>query len=321
MKKLIALLLLTPFILRAEEEDRKRVMQIYRTSTELDENLGKQDAVYEFKFSTAYGNMPKSSEIRYSIDGKNSKAKTKNNTIIIETNPGKHIFQFYYNENYQEVYSDSLEIKSRHRDTYAVSLYQAYVIEEAEKPVIYFYPEEPTEVTVKMDIHGENQFLYPAYDGAWKFTAHPNGDLNFGDETYNYLFWEATTRTLLSPKQMISGFFVKGDEAVQFLEEKLTTAGLNSKEQADFITYWGPRLAMNKLNFVHFEFNETCEKYADLNISPKPDNVYRIFMVWGSVSERFEAEEQDIEKMNRTGFSVLEWGGQESHIKQSFCME
>ena len=49
-----------------------------------------------------------------------------------------------------------------------------------------------------------------------------------------------------------SGFFVGSDQVVSFLEKKLTDAGLSSKEQADFITFWGPKLAQNELNFVHF---------------------------------------------------------------------
>jgi len=191
-------------------------------------------------------------------------------------------------------------------------------IKMSEKPVIYLYPEERTEVSVKMEIHGENAFYYPQYKESWDFTAAPNGDLTFGEDTYNYLFWEATNRSILSPKQTASGFFVEGTDVVSFLEEKLSEAGLNSKEQADFITYWAPRLTKNKLNFIHFEFNESCNEYANIDITPKPDNVYRIYMIWGAVADEFKVTEQKIEQFDRTGFSVLEWGGKESHIRQSF---
>jgi hypothetical protein len=187
-----------------------------------------------------------------------------------------------------------------------------------EKPVIYFYPEKSTDVSVKLDIHGENAFMYPAYNNGWNFTAQPNGDLIFGDDTYNYLFWEATTRTALSPQQMSTGFFVEGKNAITFLEEKLNQAGFTSKERADFITYWGPRLAQNKLNFVHFEFNEACDQFATLDVLPKPNQVYRIYMLWGAVQSEFPVTDQEIESIDRTGFSVLEWGGQQSHILQSF---
>lgn len=291
------------------------MIQIYRTSSEVDEQLADGDCIYEFKFH-APGNMSPPLSVQYSIDGKIGEQQLSKQTISIKAKPGKHIFQFYYNSYYYEVYSDSLEIKSRHRDQYSVTLQQAMMAEPvmSEKPVIYLYPEKPTEVTVKLDIHGDNAFLYPTYNDSWDFTAQPNGDLVFGDNTYNYLFWEATSNARLTEKQTKSGFFVEGRSAVAFLEKKLTEAGLNSKEQADFITYWGPRLAQNELNFVHFEFNEACNKYAELDISPKPDNLYRIYMVWGAASEKFEIANQEIEAFDRDGFSVLEWGGQESHI-------
>lgn len=316
MKKLILLVLLTPLLLHAEE-DLKRIIQIYRTNSELDKSLAKDECLYTFEFNAPY-DLYRPTSVQFSIDGKNGEQKLDNKSISIKSKPGKHIFQFFYNEHHYEVYSNSLEIESRYHDTYRVQLYQSEQIQMTEKPVIYLYPEEKTDVSVKMDIHGENAFLYPTYNDSWEFTAEPNGDLIFGEETYNYLFWEATNRTILTPKQTASGFFVEGKSIVSFLEEKLTLAGLNSKEQADFITYWGPSLAQNKLNFIHFEFNENCEEYANIDISPKPDNLYRIFMIWGTVSEEFRVTEQEIKQFDRSGFSVLEWGGKESHIRQSF---
>jgi hypothetical protein len=314
MKKLIFLLFLTPLFSHAEE--LKRVVQISRVSSELDESLAAGDCLYEFEFNPPY-NREASTSVQYSIDGENGEQQLNNRFITIKAKPGNHIFQFYYSENYYEVYSDSLNIKSRHRDRYRVNLQQAMSEPVmSEKPVIYLYPQQSTEVSVKMDIHGENTFLYPAYKDSWEFTAQPNGDLVFGEDTYNYLFWEATSSVHLKTKQTASGFFVEGESAISFLEEKLTAAGLNSKEQADFITYWGPRLAQYKLNFVHFEFNETCNKYADIAISPKPDNLYRIYMVWSSVSKEFDINHQEMEKFDRSGFSVLEWGGQESYIRR-----
>ena len=316
MKKLILLLCIAPYFLHAET-DLKRILQIHRSDTQVDKNLKSNESVYTFKFNDVdYFERP--TTVLYSIDGENGKQQLENQSITIKTKPGKHIFQFYYSQRYYEVYSDSLYIEEKHHDTYQVMLFQAEIIQMKEKPVIYVYPERIEEVQVKIDVKGENPFYYPAYNDSWKFTAKPNGDLQFGDKTYNYLFWESQSSAILTPKQTASGFFVKGEDAVSFLEEKLTLAGLNSKEQADFITYWGPRLAQNKLNFVHFEFNESCNEYADLNITPKPENIYRIFMIWGSVAEEFRVNEQAIEQFDRTGFSVLEWGGKESHIKQSF---
>lgn len=43
------------------------------------------------------------------------------------------------------------------------------------KPVIYLYPTEETEVTVKLDYAGEFICTYPEYDGEWKVNAFPDG--------------------------------------------------------------------------------------------------------------------------------------------------
>lgn len=318
MKNILLFFALAPFLLFAE--DLESQIQIYLMSSHRDPNLKGNDAVYEFQFqSSGQTAVPAEVNVYYSIDGANARQVSKNGMITIPSTAGSHIFQFFYNDQFAEVYSDSLKIEAGHRDKYTVNLNSGIQRNFVLKPVIYLYPQLSTEVEVKIDIHGEDAFLYPTYSDSWEFTAEPNGDLTFDDnQTYNYLFWEAANNRVISPEQTESGFFVKGKNAIKFLEEKLTTAGFNSEEQADFITFWGPRMAQNNLNFVHFEFNDLCTKYADLDISPKPDYLYRIFMVWGSVSEEFEVKEQEIKQFNRSGFSVLEWGGQESTIKQSF---
>ena len=45
------------------------------------------------------------------------------------------------------------------------------------KPVIYLYPEEETNVTVKLDYNGELTCTYPKSDGTWRVTAKPDGTL------------------------------------------------------------------------------------------------------------------------------------------------
>ena len=277
-------------------------------STALDYSLGENQAKYTFEFSTLDGSK---SKMLYSIDGVEGKVKLENQAIEFITTPGKHIFQFYYSENYYEIYSDSLMIKSKHHSTYEVRMERSDVIITVDKPVIYLYPEEETEINVKLEIVGEPTFLYPEYENGWQCTASPSGELTFGDKTYNYLFWEAAQSRNFSEEELKTGFNVKKEDVVAFLEEKLTLAGLNSKEQADFITYWGPRLSANEMNYVRFEFNEVCNRYAEIEISPKPTQIYRLYMTWMKIDSELDVIPQKIEGFKRKGFSVLEWGGSE----------
>lgn len=47
----------------------------------------------------------------------------------------------------------------------------------AYKPVIYLYPEEEMDITVKLDVDGELICTYPQYNGKWEVTAKPDGVL------------------------------------------------------------------------------------------------------------------------------------------------
>ena len=45
------------------------------------------------------------------------------------------------------------------------------------KPVIYFYPQETTEVDIKLTLDGEFIATYPKYNDGWKIVAEPDGTL------------------------------------------------------------------------------------------------------------------------------------------------
>lgn len=323
MKTILIALCLSSLYSFAESE--LPIVSYRLENSRMDSTLASDEAVYTFTFEEIRDTAA-IRRVLYSIDGKASEAVLINNSYFeIPSTPGKHIFQFYYNENYMEVYTDSLAIKAQYRDDYIVQfreVLKVFTVEgiqpkiiSVDKPVIYLYPETEIDVQVKMDVKGELAFTYPSYNEGWNFKASPDGTLAFGEDTYNYLFWESKQAVSLTTAAYRSGFVVKKTETLSFLEEKLTEAGLTSQEQADFITYWGPRLIQNEYNFIHFEFNETCNKYAELEITPTPDNVYRIYMTWMPSSKNhaanYKVKEQEIVPLNREGFTVVEWGGSE----------
>ncbi|MDX2360316.1 MAG: hypothetical protein QNK23_05895 [Crocinitomicaceae bacterium] len=282
--------------------------------SEVDSSLTNEESIFRFRVA----NITDANENRviiYKIDGRKKKAKLIDNEYFdVHTVPGKHVFQFFYKRCYVKVYSDSLLIKGGYKDEYFVRFDEVNSQDAVTKPVIYLYPPEDTHISVKVDIEGDNPFFYPSYPGKWEFIATPDGELNFDNATYNYLFWEADQFFRLTAEEYQTGFICKGENAVAFLEEKLTLAGLTSEEKADFITFWVPRLQRNELNYVHFMFNDECNVFAQLSITPQPDHVYRLYMIWSPIEGEFVVEEQTIPLMNRSGFSVLEWGGIEQPI-------
>ena len=317
MKHLMPLLatLLCLASVRAEDGRIYRMNNCILEHSELDPALNQDEAVFLFTFEGIKDSLP-GRKIDYSINGISKRKKLKNNSSLeIKVKPGKYKFQFFYSGDYYEVYSDSLSIKDQYRDHYSVHFKKAKMPIQTRKPIIYLYPKNIIDVEVVVDIKGSDPFFYPEYDNGWQVKASPNGTIQHNSSTYNYLFWEANSNEPIPQSDQNKGFVVSKKETISFLEDKLTLAGLSSKEQADFITYWGPELIKNEFNFIHFVFNESCDKFATLNITPKPDNVYRIYMLWAPVESSYEAIPQKIIPMNRNGFTVIEWGGQEHSFR------
>ena len=177
----------------------------------------------------------------------------------------------------------------------------------SDKPVIYLYPEEPTEVTVKLDYNGELTCTYPDFDNGWEVTAYSDGRLinrQDGNE-YSYLFWEGKSKIKYD---MSKGFVVKGEDTAEFLREKLEYMGLTPKEYNEFIVYWLPQMKENPYNLITFQ-NAIYTDNAKLDIKPEPDSILRVFMAFKPLAKPVTVREQTLEPFVRQGFTVIEWGG------------
>lgn len=180
------------------------------------------------------------------------------------------------------------------------------------KPIIYLYPTQETEITVKLKKEQNIICSYPNYpsDG-WKVTAKPNGDLTYipnGRKLYS-LYYESTS--VEDFKIQKDGFIVKGTEVAEFLEEKLKILGLTEREAEEFIVYWLPKLQENKYNYIRFATIEEINTNMPLEFSKEPDTLIRVFMTYKGLSKPIEVEEQQLETPERVGFVAVEWGGSE----------
>ncbi|MBC7864172.1 MAG: hypothetical protein IAF38_14440, partial [Bacteroidia bacterium] len=254
---------------------------------------------------------------KMSYNSKNLDAKKdEQGTFLLKVKPGKYKFQFYYNSEFFEIKTDSIPVAENFRKEIRVTFESSKYPVECDKPVIYVYPTETTQVNIKLDLKGKLGFTYPEYKNNWNFTAEPNGTLTSSGKKYDYLFWEGSTALDMNKINTNEGFIVNKSNLIKFFEEKLTAMGLNAREQEDFITYWGPRMSANENNYVHFIFNEEFSGYALLTIEPKPDKVFRVFMIWSATNEKGNSNltAQKIPSFDRKGFTVLEWGGTETKI-------
>lgn len=176
----------------------------------------------------------------------------------------------------------------------------------AYKPVIYLYPEEETEVSVKLSLNGEFVCTYPEYRDGWTVTASPDGTLTDTDGLrYNYLYWEANLNTAYDFSE---GFCVKGSDTAAFLEKALAELGLDRREANEFIVFWLAQMQNNPYNIISFQTDAYTDA-AVLDVTPQPDSVIRVFMAWQPVEEYIPIPEQELTAPDRNGFTVVEWGG------------
>ncbi len=176
------------------------------------------------------------------------------------------------------------------------------------KPVIYLYPEQTTDVTVTLGYPNEQlTYTYPTYEGGWRVRADPDGRLtNLKDgSTHYYLFWEGGKKI---DWHLSEGFVIKSSETEAFLREKLAFMGLTPREYNDFITYWVPEMSQNPYNLISFS-TEQYEALAPLSISPAPDSMLRVHMVYKGLSQPVKVQSQTLVPWQRTGFAAVEWGG------------
>lgn len=176
----------------------------------------------------------------------------------------------------------------------------------ARKPVVYLYPEEEMEISVKLDYAGTLTSTYPTYENGWEITAQPDGTLTDAQgREYYCLFWEGVSHTAYD---FSTGFVVPGEETAAFLEDALAQLGLTEKEANEFMIYWLPQMEHNAYNRIAFQ-TEAYTESAVLTVTPQPDSVIRVFMAWEPLDAFEEMEPQVLEPVSREGFAVVEWGG------------
>ena len=100
------------------------------------------------------------------------------------------------------------------------------------------------------------------------------------------------------------------EETADFLENALARLGLTRREANEFIVYWLPMMEQNPYNVISFQ-TENYADTAELTVSPEPDTLLRVFMAWKGTEKFVELPAQELTAPERTGFTVVEWGGTE----------
>jgi len=313
MKKLLAILFVTASMY-GKASEAYLIIPYSLMYDSLDNSLNSNQSLMWFDLTTLDKEL-RSKTLVYAIDdGENQTYDyAQGDTLKLFVTPGEHTFQFFAGSEYQETPKMSLQIEEKHRQLYRINFSRTVRYELMKKPVIYLYPEENTDVSVRLQAKGDLTFTYPEITSGWDFSCDPDGTLRKEGSTYRYLFWESeqTIPSELFAKN--SGKIAKGHEASEYLEMQMKQFGMTSEERADFITFWGPILQTKSNLYIYLLFNEVCDEFASLDITPKPTEIGRFYVLWAEVPDDYNPplETQTVPRMKRDGFTVLEWGGAE----------
>ena len=207
------------------------------------------------------------------------------------------------------------------------------------KPVIYLYPKKPTQVSIKFTSAIKFDVDIPTYSNGWKVLANPDGtltDLNpkatdcskidftrIGSEyaktpcatgKYPYLYWAGRSLEREYPN-LNEGWIVAKADLSTFLNKKLDEIGLNKTEKGDMLEYWLPQLQKKNSPYYRISFLKNAEMnyLVPMVVTPAPNSVLRVFLDYQTLDSKptTTLKPQILTKFNRSGFTMVEWGGLE----------
>lgn len=175
---------------------------------------------------------------------------------------------------------------------------------ECGKPVVYLYPEKITKVSVK--VAAKITKSDPLYQNGWEALAYPNGKLVVNGQTYPYLFWEGTGQNYPSVNE---GVVVSSKDIETTLRSQLAQLGLNTKESADFLDFWLPKMPNTPYVRLTWFGTNLMNKLAPLSVNPAPDTTIRVFLDFEGLNQPINIKSQKLTAPARHGFTLVEWGG------------
>ncbi len=233
--------------------------------------------------------------------------------IIVDTSDTYLVIQ---KENLPESYVEFYKFSNQHHINLEVYIPLEETTIMVDKPVIYLYNDTNIDFNVNINPKGDFTFTYPLIDNQNNWTGALSKDgIMIDKKVYPYIFYETKMKDLsfIMMDKTIKGSVVSAKDVVTFLEQSLTSLDLNRKEQTDFITYWAPKMMQHDKVFVQLWTANDYNAIATINITPTPDQIQRVFMVYAPMNNDMEMETtpQKFTPINRTGFTVIEWGGSE----------
>jgi len=238
------------------------------------------------------------------------KLENINNPVLTSAYDGPFL---YYDEDHTGTLVDQNNSCTSALGYYCIGPINYFETFVSGKPVVYLYPTEKTDVSVKVSTKKITESI-PEYNDGWNVTAYPDGTIiNHDGQTYPYLYWEGPSYKPSIDKN--KGFVIESKNVESFLADKLAAQGLEAKEYDEFIDFWAPRMKDKKYVYVYFMPQSDYDKLIPMDINPQPDTTIRVYMLYKSLAEPIKVEPQVFSAKERIGFTVVEWGGDLKEIK------
>jgi len=171
------------------------------------------------------------------------------------------------------------------------------------KPALYLYPEKEMNVSVNVVVNGKLTYTEPEYNTGWNVNVKPDGTIN---NKYDYLFYEADLNKIELPEE---GWIVEFSKLENWFDEYLPLLGLNQKEKDQFKEYWLKDLKKENFYEIKLLGNNFLNENMRLKITPEPQTILRLNFYFKPLKEIKEIKSPVINKVERIGFTVIEWGG------------
>lgn len=176
------------------------------------------------------------------------------------------------------------------------------------KPVIYFYPEKPTNLSLWVYPRGYLTKTEPEYKNGWlNLRLNPTGQIFYQGNLYPYLHYEAMIGDFVPPK---TGFMVRRENLPTFFDEILPKLGLNQKEAEDFKNYWLSGLKDSPYFQISLLSPKEIEAIEPIKFSQNPETFIRVRFYFKGLKVPIKIDPPKIANPpKRSGFTAVEWGG------------
>lgn len=233
----------------------------------------------------------------------------------LDVTPGKYVFKLFASTDYQELYSDSIEIAPQECVHLSANFSYTSEMMIVDKPVIYLYSDKTSTFDLQLNPEGKLYFSYPIYSDNWHGTVGPTGEITIDKQHFPYLFWEAEQNFDHSIFAFEQSVTVQNALLMDYLELCLEKLAFNEREKTDFITYWLPR--MHSYSAVDILWLQDTELFDQIKCDGfQMNNVYIVFRENKQKQTLKAMPQANLKPVKRAEQTLIEWGGTEIKHKQ-----